>query len=118
MDAVRWSFVEAVPPQEGVVATFDYLAPLSLRRYLYAFHKVYNESYQNPEEIRSNELNTGNSFVLPDQVHYALIDFKDPWLRQSLKFWTQETSQRIQMFLKTGNWKVIKSYGSIELLKR
>ena len=118
MDRVRWGFVEAVPPQERVVATFDYLAPLSLRKHLYSFHKIYEESYQNLEGIRSNELNTGNSFVLPDQVHYALIDFKDPWLKQSLKFYLQKTSQRVQEFLKKVNWKVIKSDGSIVLLKR
>ncbi len=118
LDAVRWDFVSAVPPQAGVISTFDYLAPLSLRKNLYAFHKIYNESYQNSQEMKANELNTGQSFILPDQVHYALIDFKDPWLKQSLKFWPQETSQRIRMFLREGHWQVIKSYGSIVLLKR
>ncbi|MBF0570466.1 MAG: DUF2079 domain-containing protein [Candidatus Omnitrophica bacterium] len=118
LEAVRWDFVKAVPFQTGVIATFDYLTPLSSREYLYAFHKVYDESYQNPQEIKSNELNTGKSFVLPDQVRYALIDFKDPWLNRSLKLWPQASSKRIQMFFKRDNWKVIKRYGSIVLLKR
>ena len=118
LDAVRWDFVNAIPAEEGVIATFDYLTPLSLRKYLYAFHKVYNESYQNPQEIKSSELNTGRSFTLPDQVHYALIDFKDPWIKQSLKYWPQETTQRIRMFLKMGHWQVVKSCGTIVLLRR
>jgi uncharacterized membrane protein len=118
LEAIRWEFVNSVPSQTGVVATFDYLTPLSLRQYLYPFHNIYNESYQNPQEIKINELNTGKPFILPDQVRYALIDFKDPWLRQSLKLWPRETSQRIQVFFNRGHWKVIKSYGSIVFLKR
>lgn len=118
LDAVRWGFVDSVPSQEGVIATFDYLAPLSLRKDLYSFNKVYDESYLSPQEIKSSELNAGRSFVLPDQVHYALIDFRDPWLMRSFKFWPQGTSKRVRSFLETGHWKVIKSYGSIVLLRR
>jgi len=118
LNAVRWVFVDAVPPQEGVIATFDYLAPLSLREHLYAFHKIYDESYQNLQKMELSELNTGKLFVLPGQVHYALIDFNDIWLRQDLKFRPQVTSERIQSFLQHGHWKAIKRYGSIVLLKR
>ena len=118
LDAVRWVFIEAIPPQEGVIATFDYLAPLSLRKNLYSFHKVYDEFYQNPKKIKLSELNTGKPFVLPDQVHYALIDFKDGWIRDSFKLRPQITSERIQAFLQKSHWQIIKRYGSLVLLKR
>jgi hypothetical protein len=118
LDAVRWSFVDAIPPREGVVATFDYLAPLSLRKDLYVFHKVYDDSFQDPQAMRSNELNTGKPFVLPDQVHYALIDFHDPWMQADLKRSPKVVTERIHTFLEKGNWKVIKYYDSIVLLKR
>jgi uncharacterized membrane protein len=118
LNNVRWSFVDAIPPQEGVIATFDYLAPLSLRGELYVFHKVYDESYQDPEHIKLNELNTGKPFVLPDRIHYALIDYKDLWLQDALKRSPKVTSERINAFLKNGHWKLIKHYGSIVLLKR
>ena len=84
LSAVRWFFVNAIPPQEGVITTFDYLAPLSMRKDLYAFHKVYNDSYQNPDKIALSELNTGKAFILPDQVHYALLDLQDPGCRKHL----------------------------------
>lgn len=118
LQAIRWDLVNAVPSKAGVVATFDYLAPLSLRKDLYVFHKVYDETFQNPAVIKLNELNTGRIFVLPNQVRYALIDFKDPWLQQSRKYWPQTTTDRIRAFLQEDNWQVIKSYGSIFLLKR
>jgi len=118
LDAMRWAFVDAVPPHEGVIATFDYLSPLALRDQLYAFHKVYDESYQDPKAIEISELNTGKSFILPDQVHYALIDFEDPWLQNEYMLMPPVISQRIQSFLVNSHWKIIKRYGSIVLMRR
>ncbi len=117
LQEVRWSFIESIPKEEGVVSTFAFLAPLSLRSSLYSFHKIYDEAYQNLPEITRSELNTGKSFTLPDHVRYALIDFKDPWLIESTAYWPK-ASQRIKDFLNNGQWKEIKSYGSIVLFKR
>jgi uncharacterized membrane protein len=118
LGGVRWDFVNAVPSQAGVIATFDYLAPLALRHDLYAFHKVYDDSYQDLQDIKINELNVGRAFVLPDQVRYALIDFKDAWLQKDLNEEPKSTHKRIRAFLENSNWKIIKHYGSIVLLKR
>jgi len=118
LSAARWALVDAVPPQQGVITTFDFLAPLSLREHVYTFHKVYDDSYQNPEAIKSSELNTGGPFVLPDQVRYALIDFKDAWIIVDLQKDRRVTSERIQAFLRKSNWTEMMSYGSIVLLKR
>jgi len=78
---------------------------------------VYDDSFQNPADIKLSELNTGGSFVLPGQVHYALIDFSDPWLQSDLAN-NPSVRLRVDAFLKGSQWKIIKSCESMVLLKR
>ncbi len=118
LDALRWTFVNTVPAQAGVIVTFDYLAPLSLRKDLYSFHKIYGDDYQNLQKMEWSELNTNKPFTLPSQVHYALIDFRDPYIQKSLRLKSQVTMRRIKAFLNSSHWKVLKHYGSIILLER
>ncbi len=118
LESVRWAFIQAIPPGESVIATFDYLAPLSLRDNLYAFHKIYNDYYQNPKKIRRSELNLSQNFILPDHVRWALIDLQDPWLQQELSINYEVTNTRVRNFLDNHQWRLVAQEGSILLLKR
>jgi uncharacterized membrane protein len=118
LEAFRWALIKSVPANEGVVTTFDFLAPLALREHVYSFHKIYDEFYQNPQKMEKSELNTQKRFILPDQVHYALIDFNDFWLKKDLKENYQSTDRRIQNFLTKEQWQPIKSFGHMVLYKK
>ena len=115
---VRQSFVDAIPKDAGVIATFDYLAPLSLRRDLYSFHKIYDEYYQNAQKIQQSELNTAQSFTLPPGVHYALLDLNDTWLQLTRKLNPKKTEWWVKTFLQNNNWKVVRRYKNLILLQR
>ncbi len=114
----RQSFVNEVPKDAGVIATFDFLAELSLRKSLYSFHKVYDDYYQDPNVMKFSELYVGHPFVIPKDVSYALIDFNDHWLKKELDSNAAHVVPRIQRFLKENNWVVQKSHGGIVLYKR
>ena len=65
----QWELVNMIPPDASVVASFYYLAPLSQRKDLYPFFKIYDTRYQNDHW----------SYKLPPNISYALIDIRDPW---------------------------------------
>jgi len=104
----RWELVQMVPPDASVVASFSFLAPLSQRKNLYAFHKIYDPSYQNDQY----------SYVLPSKVQYALIDFNDPWLLYDLKVYPVFTKNRLSNFFIQNKWIVKRRYGKIILFER
>ncbi len=112
----RWAMVRSIPDDAGVVATFDFLAPLSMRKDLYAFHKVYHDYFQDKRLLNRTGLNMGHPFVLPANVHYALIDHADPWLRDALSRNPKVISKRVRDFLK--EWRPIKRVGRIILYRR
>ena len=112
----RWELIRSVPSQEGVVATFEFLAPLALRDGLYSFHKVFDDFYQAPEQIKKSELNLHERFVLPEGVSYALIDFSDPWLVSRLRKDPKIIKPRIFQFL--SEWRPLRREGNIYLYIR
>lgn len=113
----RWDLIRAIPPGEGVVATFDFLAPLSTRKELYSFHKIYDDRFQDPDHMRRSELYIGTTFRLPDTVNYALLDMDDRWLNSALE--TQDQAgKRIEAFLAQPSWKLLRKEGNVLLLKR
>lgn len=112
----RWDLIREIPDDAGVVATFDFLAPLSMRKHLYAFHKIYADSYQDPSKLRSVELYQKTVFRLPSDVQYALIDMNDTFLRINRTIDPADTSVRIESFLK--DWDVVDQRSTIKLLKR
>jgi len=112
----RWRMLDRIPPKEPVIATFNFLAPLSLREGLYSFHKVYDSYYQLPELISKNELNTQARFILPDNVRYALIDFSDNFIVQAMKNYPKFAKQRIDWFLK--GWRPLRHEGNVYLYVR
>ncbi|HOW36312.1 MAG TPA: DUF2079 domain-containing protein [Candidatus Omnitrophota bacterium] len=104
LDTARWQMVRMIPKDASVIATFDFLAELSTRKSLYAFHKIYSDNYR--------------QFILPDEVTYALIDPDDPWLQQELCADYTKVNNRIREFLLSSDWIIKASAGKIMLLKR
>jgi uncharacterized membrane protein len=97
--------LKMVPVQAPVIASFNFLAPLSQRPYVYAFHKIYDQAYQKA------------GFRLPDNVQYALINFNDMWYKADLHRYHGFTEQRVKAFLASG-WVPLKSFNKTVLFKR
>lgn len=117
LTAKRWEMLREVPPQAGVVATFDYLTPLAMRKELYSFHKIYDPHFQDDQRMQQSELNVRKKFVLPDTVRYAVLDFDDIWLAQVIKDeGTEKVIPRLREFLK--GWRLVKSHKSLHVFVR
>lgn len=71
LDATRREFLNAIPPDAPVIATFEFLPELCQRKELYAFYKLWMN-----EERFSHEANS----LLPNHVQYAIFDWDDIWL--------------------------------------
>lgn len=112
----RWELINKIPRDAGVIATFDFLAPLSTREKLYAFHKIYADSYQDPVKLKTSELNQNAVFKLPDDVTYALIDMNDTFLVLTTKVNPEVISKRVETFLK--DWEELETRGVIRLLRK
>ena len=116
LTSARWVLVRSIPRGAGVIATFDFLAELSLRKNLYSFHKVYDDFYQDHRKMAQSELNTGMAFTVPGDVQYALIDSRDSWLQDCMREEPAVVRGRIRLFLE--DWKAVKRAGSITLYRR
>ena len=112
----RWELIDRVPPQAGVVATFEFLPALSLREGVYSFHKVFDDTFQDLQEMKKSELNVHERFSLPKGVSYALIDFSDPWLVSRLQKDPKTVRLRISQFL--SQWRLLKQEGDVCLYIR
>ena len=102
----RWKLIRLVPQDASVVASFPFLTPLSQRKNLYAFYKIYDPKYQNARY----------SYQLPADVQYALIDTRDPWFLQEGNF--KLANERAKNFLNSGHWVILKGYERYVLYKR
>ncbi len=90
LNAIRWEMVKTVPAQSGVLATGDFLAPLSARRFIYPHLHL----------IREHNSFTGQRFILPGQVNFLLLDFNDFWLTEDLKAHHKRAAQVLQQLLR------------------
>lgn len=104
----RWEMVKTIPKDGAVLASFDFLAALSTRHELYAFHKIYNDFYQNPSY----------SFILPQHIQYTLIDFNDLWLKNEFAFRPMEIAKRVQRLFEGNDWYVLQGANDIVLLTK
>jgi uncharacterized membrane protein len=102
----REKFIEQIPKDAPVVATFKFLSHLSHHPDLYSFHYVYSRYYTLSKKL----------FHLPDDVNYALIDFNDPLL--FLGFYSTGRYRNIVNFLKRGEWGVMGVKDSVVLFKK
>ena len=100
----EWKMVNEIPNDAPVIATLSYLAPLSTRAELYAFHKVYHEDYE--------------GFVTPANVEYALVNLTDPWLNASFSGNPQKVSERLQKFFFHNSWSVEMAVQDVVLLHK
>jgi len=104
----RWELVNLVPPDAPVMASFTFLAPLSQRKDLFAFHKMYDPNYQNDQ----------GSYKLPANVRYLLVDFNDPWLADDMFKHPELIKARLDKFFIQNKWIVKRRYGKIVLYER
>ncbi len=116
--AEHWQLLNKIPNDAAVIATFDFLAPLSTRAELYSFHKIYDDAFQESKKIKYSELNTNSVFILPANVHYAVINLNDDWMLNSLMKNKQKVSGRIDQFLNNSQWRLIGQTGKTLLLFR
>ena len=112
----KWRLVNKIPAGASTIATFEFLPVLSLRDELYSFHKVYSDEYQDALSFKLSDFYSKETFHVPAHVEYALIDFNDAWLQNSLHNDPIRTKSRISHFLI--GWIKIDSVGSVKLFKR
>lgn len=116
-DADKWRMVNHIPKDASVIATFEFLPALSLRKGLYSFHKVYSREYQDEASMRESMFYVGQPpFRVPDDVSYALINFNDDWLSNAMRNDGEYAGKKIEEFMK--DWEKIDSSGAVKLFKR
>ena len=106
--AVAWDMINQIPPDAGVIATLNYLSPLSQRQFLYSdlFIAMGYRAF------------SGKAAVVEPEVGYALLNLADPWIADKIKYEKDAASVlRMKNFLSSG-WKIEDIYEDIVLLKR
>lgn len=87
-------WVRQVPPDAAVVATFEFLAPLSNRRELYSLHHVYSGRYT---------LSTV-PYPLPPRIDYVFLNTQDRLTFHSPAFYAPSNYLNLQTLLAEGTW--------------
>ncbi|MGE5280525.1 MAG: DUF2079 domain-containing protein, partial [Deltaproteobacteria bacterium] len=105
-DRLKQEMLHQVPPQAGVVATFEFLPRLTNRRDLYSFHHVYAGFYTLSDK----------AYVLPEAASFALIDFLDK--RTFKGFYKEKRYENLRAFLDSGAWGIEDVRDDIVLLKK
>ncbi|MBF0503473.1 MAG: DUF2079 domain-containing protein [Candidatus Omnitrophica bacterium] len=103
---IRQALIDKIPPDAGVVASFRFLSHLTRHHDLYALYNVW----------RDINYFTGQVPRIPSEVHYALVDFYDPWLRTDTK--DHLVVVQIKDFLASGGWKAKYTGSGITLFER
>ncbi len=104
LNSVRWQMVKSIPPDAPAMASFDFLAELSTRRQLYAFHKVYDFRHR-------------DHFKLPEEVGVAVVDLQDRWLTEAYWLEPLETARYLQKFFGE-DWTVEQAVENIILFRK
>jgi uncharacterized membrane protein len=112
-----WAMIEQIPDDATVVATFRYLAPLSIREKLFSFHRYYSKRSLADQAVANNTLYTGKP-QLPERIDYALIDFHDAWLYWDLKRNNKFTVEQLEKFFKENKLHPISQKDHVFLFKR
>lgn len=103
---IKQKFINRVPRDSSVVATFEFLPQLSQRKELYSFHHFYIGKYTLSQK----------KYELPKRLDYALIDFND--YLTFAGFYSPEQYNRLQEFFASDNLNLIDIADSIALFKR
>lgn len=107
LKAYQWQFIGEIPRDAPAIATLSFLAELSNRSKIYAFHKIYLEDYQRSPD----------PFKIPSFVEYAFIDFNSPWLLGQYTFNPEVTSERLRHFYED-HWGLVGSVQETVLFKK
>jgi uncharacterized membrane protein len=98
----KWNLVGSIPAEAPVVASFEFLAPLSQQSHLYALQNFVSKV----------------SRPLPENVRYALVNFMDPWLVLDFLKKPESIHQQLSKFFSSYHWRVSKSFETFFLLER
>lgn len=106
LDNYKQEFINKIPANAAVVATFEFLPHLSHRRFLYSFHHVYMGFH-----TLSNK-----KYELPENVEFALLDFNDSLTFAG--FYADNNYKRLKDFFLKGNWAALDFMETIVLCKK
>lgn len=101
---IRQKYVDMIPEDASVMATFRFLSKLSQRKELYSFHHIYMGRYT---------LST-LAYPLPEKLDYALIDFNNHFV---FDFKSPNSYENLTNFFTSYDWEVVDSDDSIVLFK-
>ncbi len=106
VDRIKTDLLKQVPPDAGVIATFEFLPHLTNRRTLCSFHHVTMGVYT------LSHL----PYLVPEEVEYALIDLNDTLTFSS--FYGPDGGVKFRKFLNSGNWGVKEIKGNLSLWQK
>jgi hypothetical protein len=99
-------FVDKVPRDAAVVATFAFLPKLAQRKEIHSFHHVFIGTYTLSQK----------KYILPEDVNYALLDFDDYLTFTS--FYIPENYKRLNDLFTKDKWGLIAMADNIGLFKK
>ena len=98
--------VKMIPEKASVISTFQFLPRLAHRHNLYSMHFVTN----------GFKMYTNVKYEPPQNLEYALIDFNEPLILNSL--FPSQAPHNIRSFLDSKSWSVLKAIDDIVLFKK
>lgn len=108
LDGERNNFIQRIPKDAGVIATFELLPRLSHRKYLFPFINIIKGCY--PYSYKE--------FVLPGSVEYALIDFGDFLSRWLIREHKNVASLNMRALVENPQWGIMDIADSVVLMKK
>ena len=105
-DLQKERFLEMIPEEASIVATFEFLPMLSNRKQLYSFHHVVHGFYTLSKV----------AYLLPRNVKYALLDVNDP-IGVNVFYKRGRSEANIAAFFNSNEWGIVELLDNIVLLK-
>ncbi|MFH1754042.1 MAG: DUF2079 domain-containing protein, partial [Candidatus Omnitrophota bacterium] len=101
---INQKYVDMIPKDAAVAATFRYLPKLSQRGQLHSFHHFYMGTYTFSKTM----------YPLPEKLDYALVDFSDD---MAFNFRSPNSYNYLKRFFYRYNWRVVDFDGSVVLFE-
>ncbi|MCG2711001.1 MAG: DUF2079 domain-containing protein [Candidatus Omnitrophica bacterium] len=105
-DLQKERFLEMIPAEASIVATFEFLPMLSQRKQLYSFHHV----------VHGFHTLSRVPYRLPQGVEYALLDVNDP-IGVNVFYKKGRSEANIAAFLNSNKWGIVEMLDNIVLLQ-
>ena len=106
IDYKKQDFIDRIPEDASVVATFELLPKLSQRKMVFSFHHVYTGKYTLSRK----------EYILPEDVEYALIDFDDYLTFTSFR--APQQYKNLQEFFTEDKWGLVAAADNLGLFKK